>query len=170
MKHWTQLQVTGGEFVIRPREGGDVSLHELSGSCGDPVAVAPPREPDLDPGMVNPGNGTRSAPSPGTDRPRTRCGRPDTLAAWYEALAALGPAGRPDVRGMPDGGCCTYPVETAWAPHYVEDELRQARAAASSDEVQGNPANRGFSAVSAEKDGRPPERLAGRALMPNRVR
>jgi hypothetical protein len=35
---------------------------------------------------------------------------------------------------MPDGMLChlrdTYPVETAWAPHYVGDELRQVRAAA----------------------------------------
>jgi hypothetical protein len=49
-------------------------------------------------------------------------------------LAALGPAGGPDVRGMPDGRLLhlrdTYPVETAWAPQYVGDELRQVRAAA----------------------------------------
>ena len=35
---------------------------------------------------------------------------------------------------MPDGGLLhlrdTYPVETAWAPQYVGDELRQVRAAA----------------------------------------
>jgi len=35
---------------------------------------------------------------------------------------------------MPDGRllnlCDTYPVETAWAPRYVGDELRQVRAAA----------------------------------------
>ncbi|MGH3179496.1 MAG: hypothetical protein ACRDPF_37175, partial [Streptosporangiaceae bacterium] len=55
---------------------------------------------------------------------------PDVRAAWHEALAALGP----DVRGMPDGRLLhlrdTYPVETAWAPRYVGDELRQVRAAA----------------------------------------
>ena len=55
-------------------------------------------------------------------------------AAWYEALAALGPADGPDVRGMPDGRLLhlrdTYPIETAWAPRYVGDELRQVRAAA----------------------------------------
>ena len=55
-------------------------------------------------------------------------------AAWHEALAALGPADGPDVRGMPDGRLLhlrdTYPVETAWAPQYVGDELRQVRAAA----------------------------------------
>jgi hypothetical protein len=59
---------------------------------------------------------------------------PDARAAWHEALAALGPADGPDVRGMPDGALLhlrdTYPVETAWAPPYVGDELRQARAAA----------------------------------------
>jgi conjugative relaxase-like TrwC/TraI family protein len=59
---------------------------------------------------------------------------PDARAAWHEALAALGPAGGPDVRGLPDGTLLhlrdTYPVETAWAPPYVGDELRQVRAAA----------------------------------------
>jgi hypothetical protein len=49
-------------------------------------------------------------------------------------VAALGPAGGPDVHGMPDGRLLhlrdTYPVETAWAPQYVGDELRQVRAAA----------------------------------------
>jgi hypothetical protein len=59
---------------------------------------------------------------------------PDIRAAWHEALAALGPADGPDVRGLPDGRLLhlrdTYPVETAWAPQYVGDELRQVRAAA----------------------------------------
>jgi hypothetical protein len=59
---------------------------------------------------------------------------PDVRAAWYEALVALGPADGPDVRGMPDGRLLhlrdTYPIETAWAPRYVGDELRQVRAAA----------------------------------------
>jgi hypothetical protein len=49
-------------------------------------------------------------------------------------MSALGPVGGPDVRGMPDGRLMhlrdTYPVETAWAPQYVGDELRQVRAAA----------------------------------------
>jgi hypothetical protein len=48
---------------------------------------------------------------------------PDARAAWHEALAALGPADGPEVRGMPDGRLLhlrdTYPVETAWAPQYV---------------------------------------------------
>ena len=59
---------------------------------------------------------------------------PDVRAAWRQALAALGPLDGPDVRGMPDGRLLhlrdTYPVETAWAPRYVGDELRQVRAAA----------------------------------------
>jgi conjugative relaxase-like TrwC/TraI family protein len=58
---------------------------------------------------------------------------PDLRAAWHEALAAVGPVDGPDVRGMPDGRLLhlrdTYPVETAWAPQYVGDELRQVRAA-----------------------------------------
>ena len=56
---------------------------------------------------------------------------PDMRAAWHEALAALGPVDGPDVRGMPDGTLLhlrdTYPIETAWAPKWVGDELRQVR-------------------------------------------
>ena len=59
---------------------------------------------------------------------------PETRAAWHEAAAALGPVDGLDVRGMPDGRLLhlrdTYPLETAWAPRYVGDELRQVRAAA----------------------------------------
>ena len=59
---------------------------------------------------------------------------PDLRAAWHEAFAALGPADGPDVRGMPDGILLhlrdTYPIETAWAPKWVGDELRQVRVAA----------------------------------------
>ena len=66
--------------------------------------------------------------------PEPAAAAPDARAAWHEALAALGPADGPDVRGMPDGRLLhlrdTYPVETAWAPPYVADELRQVRAAA----------------------------------------
>ena len=65
--------------------------------------------------------------------PEPAAAAPDVRAAWYEALAALGPAGGPDARGMPDGRLLhlrdTYPIETAWAPRYVGDELRQVRAA-----------------------------------------
>jgi hypothetical protein len=66
--------------------------------------------------------------------PEPAAAAPDVRAAWHQALAALGPPGGPDVRGMPDGRLLhlrdTYPVETAWAPRYVGDELRQVRAAA----------------------------------------
>jgi hypothetical protein len=75
----------------------------------------------------------------GYDRPADPIGpepaaaAPDVRAAWHQALAALGPPGGPDVRGLPDGRLLhlrdTYPVETAWAPRYVGDELRQVRAA-----------------------------------------
>ena len=66
--------------------------------------------------------------------PEPAAAAPDARAAWHQALAALGPADGPDVRGMPDGRLLhlrdTYPLETAWAPQYVGDELRQVRAAA----------------------------------------
>jgi hypothetical protein len=61
-------------------------------------------------------------------------GTPDKRAAWYEAFAALGPVDGPDVRGLPDGSLLhmrdTYPIETAWAPKWVGDELRQVRGGA----------------------------------------
>ena len=66
--------------------------------------------------------------------PEPTTATPDRRTAWYEALAAIGPADGPDVRGMPDGTLLhlhdTYPIETAWAPRWVGDELRQVRAAA----------------------------------------
>ena len=66
--------------------------------------------------------------------PEPATATPDVRSVWFEALAALGPADGPDVRGMPDGRLLhlrdTYPIETAWAPRYVGDELRQVRAAA----------------------------------------
>ena len=66
---------------------------------------------------------------------------PDLRAAWHEAFAALGPADGPDVRGMPDGMLLhlrdTYPIETAWAPRWVGDELRQVRAAARDARLAG---------------------------------
>ena len=66
--------------------------------------------------------------------PEPAAAAPDLRAAWHEAFAALGPVDGPDVRGMPDGMLLhlrdTYPTETAWAPQYVGDELRQVRAAA----------------------------------------
>ena len=66
---------------------------------------------------------------------------PDMRAAWHEALGALGHADGSDVRGMLDGRLLhlrdTYPIETAWAPQYVGDELRQVRAAAREARVAG---------------------------------
>ena len=66
--------------------------------------------------------------------PEPAAAAPDRRAAWYEALAALGPVDGPDVRGMPDGRLLhlrdTYPIETAWAPQWVGDELRQVRGGA----------------------------------------
>jgi len=56
---------------------------------------------------------------------------PDKRAAWHEALTALGPATGTDLRGLPDGTLLhlrdTYPIETAWAPRWAGDELRQVR-------------------------------------------
>jgi hypothetical protein len=61
-------------------------------------------------------------------------GAPDKRAAWYEAFAALSPVDGPDVRGLADGSLLhmrdTYPIETAWAPRWVGDELRQVRSGA----------------------------------------
>jgi hypothetical protein len=55
----------------------------------------------------------------------------DQLAAWQEAFAALGAAGGPNVRAMPDGRLWllrdTYAAETTWAPRHVGKELRLAR-------------------------------------------
>jgi hypothetical protein len=66
--------------------------------------------------------------------PEPTAAAPEARAAWYEALAALGPVDGPDVRGMPDGRLLhlrdTYPTEAAWAPPWVGDELRQVRAGA----------------------------------------
>ncbi|HEX3922112.1 MAG TPA: MobF family relaxase [Streptosporangiaceae bacterium] len=56
---------------------------------------------------------------------------PEARAAWHEAFAALGPVDGVDLRGVPDGRLlnmrATYEAETAWAPRYVGDELRQVR-------------------------------------------
>jgi conjugative relaxase-like TrwC/TraI family protein len=56
---------------------------------------------------------------------------PDQRAAWHQAFAALGPAGGPDVRAMPDGQLWllrdTYAAQTAWAPPHVGKELRLSR-------------------------------------------
>ena len=66
--------------------------------------------------------------------PEPAAAAPDIRAAWHEALAALGPVDGPDIRGLPDGTLLhlrdTYPIETAWAPQWTGDELRQVRLAA----------------------------------------
>ncbi|WP_300610587.1 AAA family ATPase, partial [Trebonia sp.] len=63
--------------------------------------------------------------------PEPTAGEPDKRAAWHEAFAALSPVDGPDVRSLPDGTLLhlrdTYPIETAWAPKWVGDELRQVR-------------------------------------------
>ncbi len=74
---------------------------------------------------------------PGYDHPAEPIGpepagdSPDKRAAWHTALAALGPAGDGSVCGLPDGQLLhlrdTYPIETAWAPRWTGDQLRQTR-------------------------------------------
>ena len=63
--------------------------------------------------------------------PEPAAAAPDIRAVWREALAALGPADGPDIRGLPDGTLLhlrdTYPIETAWAPQWTGSELRQVR-------------------------------------------
>jgi hypothetical protein len=61
-------------------------------------------------------------------------GDPDTRAAWHTAFTALGPAHDNEVRGLPDSHLVqlrdTYQTETAWAPPWAGDQLRQTRRAA----------------------------------------
>ena len=56
---------------------------------------------------------------------------PDQRAAWHEAFTALGPAGQPDVRAMPDGRLWlardAYAAQTAWAPRHAGKQLRLSR-------------------------------------------
>jgi conjugative relaxase-like TrwC/TraI family protein len=56
---------------------------------------------------------------------------PDKRAAWHTAFATLGPVDGADVRGIDDRGLwlrrSTYEKETAWAPRWVGDELRDVR-------------------------------------------
>ena len=66
-------------------------------------------------------------PEPAGDSPGKR-------AAWYEAFTALRLAGDAQVRAMPDGQLlhlrATYSADTAWAPPWTGDQLRQVRLAA----------------------------------------
>ena len=88
--------------------------------------------------------------------PEPTAAAPDKRAAWYEALAALGPVDGPDVRGMPDGTLLhlrdTYPTETAWAPPWVGDELRQVRLGAHQAHLAAARAD--AEAAAAERSGR----------------
>jgi hypothetical protein len=88
--------------------------------------------------------------------PEPAAAAPDLRAAWHEALASLGPVDDPDVRGMPDGRLLhlrdTYPIETAWAPQYVGDELRQVRAAAREARLAGLRAAAEAAAASHRRD------------------
>ena len=56
---------------------------------------------------------------------------PDQRAGWHQAFAALGPAGQPDVRALPDGQLWlardAYAAQTAWAPPYAGKQLRLSR-------------------------------------------
>jgi conjugative relaxase-like TrwC/TraI family protein len=56
---------------------------------------------------------------------------PDKRAAWHTAFVALGPVDGVDVRSVDDRGLWlrrnTYESETAWAPRWVANELRQVR-------------------------------------------
>jgi hypothetical protein len=87
--------------------------------------------------------------------PEPAAAAPDKRAAWYEALAALGPVGGPDVRGLPDGRLLhlrdTYPIETAWAPQWVGDELRQVRGGAREADLAAARAD--ADAAAAERSG-----------------
>jgi AAA domain/TrwC relaxase len=67
-------------------------------------------------------------------------GDPIRSAAWHAAFTALGPAQDNEVRGLPDGQLLqlrdTYQTETAWAPPWAGDQLRQVRRAAETARVE----------------------------------
>ena len=77
---------------------------------------------------------TRSAPSP--SRPPRTCARPG-MRPWPPSA----PPTAPTCAACPTGRLLhlrdTYPIETAWAPQYVGDELRQVRAAAREARLAG---------------------------------
>ena len=88
--------------------------------------------------------------------PEPTAGDPDKRAAWHEAFAALGPVDGPDVRALPDGTLLhlrdTYPIETAWAPKWVGDELRQVRLGAREARLAGIRANTEVKAAAGRGD------------------
>ena len=59
---------------------------------------------------------------------------PEARQMWHAAFAALGPVDGQDLRGLSDGQLLmrreSYERETAWAPRWVSDELRQVRTGA----------------------------------------
>ena len=71
------------------------------------------------------------------------------------------------MRGLPDGTLLhlrdTYPLETAWAPRYVGDELRQVRAAAWQARLAGLRATAGARAAAQRGDHHQAERKRGLA-------
>ena len=74
-----------------------------------------------------------AGPEPEAVNPRQR-------AMWHEAMTALGPVDGIDVRGMRDpvllNARAVFERETAWAPRYVADELRQVRRGAIDAELR----------------------------------
>ncbi len=61
-------------------------------------------------------------------------GAPDKRAAWHAAFASLGPSYGADIRALPDSKLLemrgSYAAETAWAPPWAGDQVRQVRLAA----------------------------------------
>src|SRR5947207_12325583 len=96
-----------------------------SGSASAPPSISRPGPPPRSARYLL----TRWTGWPGRNEPP-----PSAPGANYLTTAIPADPIGPDVRGMPDGRLLhlrdTYPIETAWAPPYVGDELRQVRAAA----------------------------------------
>ncbi len=63
---------------------------------------------------------------------------PEARQMWHAAFAALGPADGPDLRALSDGQLLmrrdSYERETAWAPPWAGDQLRQVRLSADTAE------------------------------------
>src|SRR5437763_13382383 len=96
-----------------------------SGSASAPPSISRPGPPPRSARYLL----TRWTGWPGRNEPP-----PSAPGANYLTTAIPADPIGPDVRGMADGQLLhlrdTYPIETAWAPAYVGDELRQVRAAA----------------------------------------
>ena len=65
---------------------------------------------------------------------------PEARQHWHAAFIALGPADGHELMNMTDGQLLnrrnTYEAETAWAPRWVGDELRQVRTGADDAETK----------------------------------